>query len=120
MGEIKRGMNRRTPNTHIPQTIHPREPIHRRALLRCSILFPELPQPHELEELLGEEERADEVWLGRECCEVTVVYVHHVWAAEYAVLLRGEVEEEGCGREVVHGGGLIAHDERVDVVFVSV
>ena len=60
-------------------------------------------EPGELEELLGEEEGADEVGLGAEEGEVGVVDFFHCWAGEDAVLLRGEVVDEG-GRGYVAGG----------------
>ena len=59
--------------------------------------FPEEVQPRELEELLGREEAGDEEGLRRPEGDVAVVDVFHVGGGEHAVLLGGEVVEEGCG-----------------------
>ena len=59
----------------------------------------EAVEPGYLDELLGEEEGADEVGLWGPETEVRVVDVQHVRGGEYAVLLGGEVEDKGCGRE---------------------
>ena len=59
--------------------------------------FPEVVEPGELEELLGGEEAGDEEWLRGPEGDVAVVDVFHVWGREHAVLLGGEVVEEGGG-----------------------
>lgn len=74
----------------------------------------EFVEPEELEELLGEEEAGDEEGLWGEEGEVLVVDLFHVGGAEYAVLLRGEVVDEGGWGEISSGAQAEAHGGWVD------
>lgn len=65
---------------------------------------PELVEPGELEELLGEKKATYEVGLRGPEGEVAVVDCLHVRGRIEAVLLRGEVVNEG-GRGQIAGGG---------------
>ena len=59
--------------------------------------FPEVVEPGKLEELLGGEEAGDEERLRGPEGDIAVVDVFHVRGREHAVLLSGEVVEEGGG-----------------------
>lgn len=74
----------------------------------------EFVEPEELEELLGEEEAGDEEGLRGEEGEVLVVDLFHVGGAEDAVLLRGEVVDEGGWGEISSGAEAEAHGGWVD------
>jgi hypothetical protein len=50
--------------------------------------------------LLWKEEISNEIRLRTKCSKVLIVDVKHIGAAEHAILLCCEVEEEGCGCEV--------------------
>ena len=109
----------RVPENHprrdaeIPQRVVGHEVDHGlqlRGLMRLlGIQLVQAVEPRELEELLGEEEGSDGVGVGAEEGEVLVVHIQHVGAAEHAVLLRCEVDEEGGGRDPFRGADGDAH-----------
>jgi len=72
-------------------------------------LFPQLPQPDQLEDLLWEEECADEVWVWAESGKIAVVDIHHVGRRKDAILLQSKVVDEGCRRKVAHRRLCVAH-----------
>lgn len=76
---------------------------------RVGVEAPETVKPGELEELLGEEEGGDEVGLRAEEGEVSIVDVHHGGGREDAILLGGEVVDEGCWGQVAGGGERDTH-----------
>lgn len=81
----------------------------------------QLPEPGELEELLGEEESGDEEGLGRPEGEVGVVDVLHVGGGQHAVVLGGKVDGEGGRGEPPGCAEGDAHDEWVMIrLWVSI
>jgi hypothetical protein len=107
-------MTRRTSNTKVTQTVHPSKLVHHRTLLRITVLLPELPQPDQLEDLLWEEEGADEVWVWAKCCKIPVVDIHHIGRREDAILLQSKVVDERCWRKVAHSGLCVTHADSCD------
>ena len=79
------------------------------------VLSPELIQPCELEELLGEEESSDEVRLRAEEGKVGVVDVFHRRRREDSVLLRREIVDERCRCEPARCAERDAHLVRLFV-----
>jgi hypothetical protein len=88
------------PTQTFPKLIRPRKPIHHPTLRRIPLLIPKFPQPRKLKQLLWKEEFSNEIRLRTKCSKVLIVDVKHIGAAEHAILLCCEVEEEGCGCEV--------------------
>lgn len=109
-------MTRRTSNAKVTQTVNPSKLVHHRTLLRIAILFPQLPQPDQLEDLLWEEECANEVWVWAEGGKIPVVDIHHVGRREDAILLQSKVIDEGCRRKVAHRRLCVAHADGCDGV----
>jgi hypothetical protein len=100
---------RLTSNTKVSQTVNPRELIHHRTLLCITVLLPQLPQPDQLEDLLWEEECADEVRVWTEGGKVPVMDVHHIGRRKYAILLQCKIIDERSRRKIPHCGLCIAH-----------
>ena len=59
------------------------------------VKLPQPVEPCELENLLGEEECTDEVWLWTEEAEIVLVYVQHVRLRKQAILLACKIYNEG-------------------------
>jgi hypothetical protein len=100
---------KRTSDTKIAQAIAPGKLVHHGTLLRIAILFPQFPQPDQLEDLLWEEECADEVWVRREGGKIPVMDIQHVRRRKDAILLRSKVVDEGRGREIAHCRLCVTH-----------
>ena len=75
-GELGRGKKKlRTSYAEIANHVGPYVALHFFLLFCGALAAVEFPEPGELEELLGEEETGDEVWLGGEGGGVVVVDV---------------------------------------------